>query len=207
MKKRIYFYVFIISALLLSGCYPGGPDYIEEMDVVLTKHNDTYDFASKGTYAMPDKIVKVTGNLVEGEEPEFVPDITGKPILARIESNMTAYGWTRVDISANPELLLAPASWETTTVFYWYDYWYYWWGGYYPGWGWGGYYPPVYYDSYTTGTLVMTLIDKDVVGANGNPLTQWAGSVSGIMTGTYNATRMNTAIDKAFAISPYLKTN
>jgi hypothetical protein len=207
MKRNIFFILFIVSAFLLSGCYPGGPDYIEEMDVVLTKHNDTYNFASKGTYAIPDKIVKVTGSLVEGQDPDFIPDVTAQKILARIESNMTAYGWQKVDISANPDLLMVPASWETTTVFYWYDYWYYWWGGYYPGWGWGGYYPPVYYDSYTTGTLVMALIDKNEVGANGNPVTQWTGGISGIMTGVYNATRVNTAIDKAFAVSPYLKTN
>lgn len=207
MKRNLSFIVFISSIFLLTGCYPDGPDYIEEMDVVLAKHNDTYNFAAKGTYAISDKIVKVTGNLVEGETPEFVPDLTGKPILARIESNMTAYGWQKVDISANPDMLLVPASWETTTVFYWYDYWYYWWGGYYPGWGWGGYYPPVYYDSYTTGTLVMALIDKNEVGANGNPVTQWTGAISGIMTNSYNASRVNAAIDKAFTISPYLKTN
>ena len=53
----------------------------------------------------------------------------------------------------------------------------------------------------------MALIDKNEVGANGNPVTQWAGAVSGIMTNSYNATRVNTAIDKAFNISPYLKTN
>jgi len=207
MKKSIFSVLFIVSAFMLNSCYPGGPDYVEDMDVVLTKHNAEYNFASKGTYAIPDKIVKITGNLVEGETPEFVPDVTGKQILARIESNMTAYGWQKVDISANPDLLLAPASWETTTIVYWYDYWYYWWGGYYPMWGWGGYYPPVYYDSYTTGTLLMTLIDKNEVGANGNPVTQWTGAINGIMTGSYNATRMNTSIDKAFAASPYLKTN
>jgi hypothetical protein len=207
MKRKISIILTVMTAFLLGGCYPGGPDYIEEMDVVLTKHNDTYDFNAKGTYAMPDKIVKVTGSLVEGGSPEFIPDVTATKILAKIESNMAAYGWQKVDISANPDMLLAPASWETTTVVYWYDYWYYWWGGYYPMWGWGGYYPPVYYDSYTTGTLVMGLIDKSVVGANGNPVTQWVGAINGIMTGSYNATRMNTAIDKAFAASPYLKTN
>jgi hypothetical protein len=207
MKRKISFIAFITSIFLFTGCYPGGPDYIEEMDVVLTKHNDTYDFTVKGTYAIPDKIVKVTGNMIEGETPEFVPDITGRPILARIETNMTAYGWQKVDIAQNPDMVLVPAAWETTTVFYWYDYWYYWWGGYYPAWGWGGYYPPVYYDSYTTGTLVMALIDKSVVGASGNPVTQWTGAISGIMTSVYNATRINTAIDKAFAVSPYLKTN
>ena len=209
MKKRILIIISIVSVLLLPGCYPDGPDYIEEMDVVLTYHNDAYDFGSQGTYAMPSKIVQITGNLQEGDEPVFIPDATAAAILARIESNMESLGYQRVDIDAEPapDLLLAPASWETTTIYYWYDYWYWWWGGYYPGWGWSGYYPPVYVDSYTTGTLLMTLIDKDEIGANGNPVVQWSGAINGILTGSYNATRVNEAIDKAFDMSPYLRTN
>ena len=71
MKKRFSIALISISMLLLWGCYPGGPDYVEELDVSLTKHNPEYDFASKATYAMPDKIVKITGNLVEGEDPAY----------------------------------------------------------------------------------------------------------------------------------------
>jgi hypothetical protein len=207
MKRGIKLIFFLTGAFLLWGCYPQGPDYIEEMDIVVTKHNEEYDFTTKGTYAMPDKIVKITGSLAEGEEPDFMPQVTADKILARIAQNMTSLGYSKVDISANPDLVLAPASWETTTISYWYDYWYWWWGGYYPGWGWGGYYPPVYWTSYTTGTLLMNLVDPDQVGANGNPINQWSGAIQGILTSTYNATRVNTAIDKAFTISPYLKTN
>lgn len=209
MKKRIPFIAFVISMLLFWGCYPQGPEYIEDLDVVLTTHEADYDFGSQATYAMPDQIVKITGNLTEGETPAFVPDVTGLPILARIEDNMAALGYERVELDANPapDLLLVPASWETTTISYYYDYWYWWWGGYYPAWGWGGYYPPVYIESYTTGTLYMTLIDKDVLGANGNPINQWSGAINGILTGVYNASRINTAIDKAFDQSPYLSTN
>jgi|WetSurSiteA1Bulk_404760.scaffolds.fasta_scaffold00927_9 hypothetical protein len=208
MKKRILTVVTIFSVFLLWGCYPQGPDYVEELDVVVTYHNDTYDFTAKQTYAMPDQIVKITGNIPEGEEPEFIPDETAQEILTMIEDNMEALGWQRVEISEDPDLLLGPAAWETTTVVYWYDWWYWWYGGYYPGWGWtGGYYPPVYYESFTTGTLLMTLVDKDVVGANGNPIVQWTGAVNGILTGYYDEARMSTAIDKAFDQSPYLKTN
>ena len=71
MKKRSSFIVFTISLFLVWGCYPQGPDYVEELDVVLTYHNPDYDFGSQATYAMPDKIVKITGNLDEGEEPEY----------------------------------------------------------------------------------------------------------------------------------------
>jgi hypothetical protein len=213
MKKRNLPIVTIFGVLLLWGCYPQGPDYIEDMDIVITNHNATYDFGTKGTYAMPDKIVKITGNLQEGDAPVFIPDGTAALILATIADNMEALGYQRVNLGdqTEPDLLLVPASWETTTISYWYDYWSWWYGGYYPGWGWGGgyypYYPPVYVSSYTTGTLIMTLIDKDIIGANGNPVVQWTGAINGILTNTYDATRVNNAIDKAFDQSPYLKTN
>jgi hypothetical protein len=176
---------------------------VEETDIVLTNHNSDYDFAGKDTYSMPDKIVKITGNLTEGDAPVFIPDAVATQILARIESNMSKLGYTRVAIDANPKMLLTPASWETTTIFMYYDYWYWWWGGYYPGWG----YPPMYVSSYTTGTLVMSLIDPAVESANGNPIPQWTGAINGLLTGTYNVSRVNKAIDQAFTQSPYLKTN
>jgi hypothetical protein len=210
MKKGVLFYLSAVSIFLIWGCYPQGAEYTEELDVVVTKHQPEYDFSAKATYAMPDEIVIITGNLVEGEEPEFMPDENAARILGMIEQNMTALGYDRVLVDEDPDLLLMPASWETTTVIYWYDYWYYWWGGYYPGWGWSGYYPytpPVYVSSYTTGTLLMTLIDKEVLGVNGNPIIQWWGAANGILTGYYNESRISKAINQAFDQSPYLKTN
>ena len=204
MKNRFSFVLFIIGVFLLWGCYPQGPDYAEELDVVLTYHNPDYDFGSQTTYAMPDKIVKITGNLEEGKEPEFIPDVTAQQVLARIEENMTSLGYQRVVVEDTPDLFLIPVSWETTTITYWYDYWYWWYGGYYPYWG--GYYP-VYVSSYTTGTLLMTMHDKDEVSASGNPLLIWSGAVNGVLNYTYDATRVNMGIDKAFDQSPYLKTN
>ena len=208
MKKSILFILTIISLFFLWGCYPQGPEYIEEMDVVLTYHEDTYDFASKATYAMPDRIVKITGNVLdENEDPEFIPDVTASKILATIATNMQDLGWERVmDVTdtANIDMLLIPASWETEYIYMYYDYWDWWYGGYYPYWG----YPPYYYySSYSTGTLLMSLIDPDAVAANGNPVVQWSGAINGILTGYYDATRVNTAIDKAFNQSPYLQTN
>jgi hypothetical protein len=202
MKRRFTIVVGAL-ALLLTGCYPQGPEFAEELDVVLTNHEQDYDFTAADTYAMPDEIVKITGNLVEGDDPEYVPGPVAAQILAQIEENMTALGYSRVDIDQNPDLLLAPASWETTTIFWWYDYWYWWWGGYYPGWG----YPPMYASSYTQGTLMMTLVDPNITSANGNGLSQWTGAINGLLTGSYDATRVNKAIDQAFAQSPYLKTN
>jgi len=204
MKNGILYVFILFSIFLLWGCYPQGPDYAEEMDVVVTYHNDSYDFVSKSTYAMPDRIVKITGNMSEGDEPVFIPDVTAQKILTTIANNMQDLGWERVGVDANPDMLLVPAAWETTTIILYYDYWSWWWYDYYPYWG----YPPYYYyGSYSTGTLLMSLIDPKELAANGNPVIQWSGAITGILTGTYDATRMNTAIDKAFNQSPYLKTN
>ena len=192
-----------ILGIFLFGCYPDGPEYTEDLDVVLTYFNDEYDFQSKTTYARPDRIVMITGNVQEGDDPVFIPDVTAALILAQIDENMADLGYEKVDVDEDPNLLLTPAAWETTSIVYWYDYWSWWWGGYYPGWG----YYPGYVSSYSTGTLLMGLIDPTDVGANGNPVVQWTGAINGILTGSYNASRVDRAIDKAFDQSPYLKTN
>jgi len=201
MSRRAFMMAFV--SMLLLGCYPHGPEYTDDLDVVLTYFQDGYDFNSKNTYARPDKIVKITGNLQKGEDPVYIPDATAALILAQIDKNMDDMGWQKVDVDEDPDMLLTPAAWETTTITYWYDYWYWWWGGYYPGWG----YYPGYVSSYTTGTLVMGLIDPSEVGANGNPVVQWTGAINGILTGSYNASRVNKAIDQAFTQSPYLQIN
>jgi predicted small lipoprotein YifL len=204
MKKRSRSIAVLATLIImLTGCYPQGPEYVEDLDVVLTNFQDEYDFSAKQTYALPDRIVKITGNLVDGDDPEFIPDATATLLLARIDQNMSELGWEKVGIDENPNVLLTPASWESTTIVYYYDYWSWWYGGYYPGWGY--YYPSV--SSYTTGTLVMAMIDPALVGANGNPVVQWTGAINGILTWSYDATRVNSAIDRAFDQSPYLRTN
>ena len=79
-----------------------------------------------------------------------------------------------MDLEDDPDVILLPAAWETTTVYYWYDYWYWWYGGYYGGYW--PYYPPVYASSYTTGTLLMSIIDPGLTSTDGNPINQWSRS-------------------------------
>ena len=204
MRKTIFAIFVALSGLFLWGCYPNGPEYTQDLDIVITHHNPDYSFKGNATYAMPDRIVKITGNVQEGELPEFIPDAIASQIISRIESNMTSLGYTRVGIGQSPDLILSPAAWESTYIYYYYDYWYWWWGGYYPGWP---YYQPVYGYSYTTGTLLMTLLDPDELNGNGNPIPQWTGVLNGLLESKYNASRVNPLIDQAFDQSPYLRTN
>jgi hypothetical protein len=201
MKRRSIYLTVILAGLLLWGCYPQGADFTEDYDVVLTNYNDQYDFAAKGTYAMPDSIVKITGNVTEGKDVKYLPNATAQSILSQIKKNMTSLGWTLVKGNANPDIVLLPVSWETTTIYYYYNYWGYWYGWYYPYWGYPSYY------SYTTGTLLMTIMDKTDIGGNGNPINEWTGALSGILNYSYSAARVQPLIDQAFKQSPYLKTN
>ena len=199
MKKKFLSLALIAVFSFLWGCYPDGAEYYEETDIVYTNYDDSYNFSSKGSYSIPDKIVKITKELTEGE-PEFVKEPYNTQILKKIESNMSAMGYTKVNDPATADMVLFPAVWTNTTITYWYDYWC-WWNPYYCGWGWG--YPTV--SSYTTGTLLMTLI------ADGDdyiqPTNVWTAAVNGLLSGYYDANRVNKGIDQAFTQSPYLKTN
>jgi hypothetical protein len=198
MKKKTIFYLSII--VLLGSCYPEGMEYYEDSDIVYTNYDDQFNFANQGTYSIPDKIVKLEGDLGDGEAPEFVKEPYNTQMLERIKSNMETLGWEETEDPASADLVLFPAVWTNTTIYYWYDYWC-WYNPYYCGWGWG--YPTV--SSYTTGTLLMTLtVDgEDYI----EPSRVWTAAVNGLVSGSFNASRVNKAIDQAFAQSSYLKTN
>jgi hypothetical protein len=197
MKKNVLFFVGII--FLMVSCYPDEPVSYSDYDLVYTNYTATFDFASKGTYAIPDKIVKITGALAEGQTPEYVKEPYNTQILNKIQNNMSALGWTKVDDPANADLALLPAVWTNTTIYYWNDYWC-WYYYYYCGWGY--YYPTV--TSYTTGTFVMTL----VAGGDNyvDPSSVWTAALNGLVSGSYDITRVNNGIDQAFKQSPYLNT-
>ena len=200
MKQKFLSLAIVAGLIFFGGCYPDGAEYYEDTDIVYTDYDDQFDFSYKGTYSIPDKIVKITGNLNEGELPEFIKEPYNSQILNNIEKNMTSMGYTKVEDPANADMVLFPAVWTNTTIYYWYDYWC-WYYPYYCGWGWG--YPSV--TAYTTGTLVMALI------ADGDeyvePAKVWTGAANGLLSGAYDVTRVNAAIDQAFKQSPYLKTN
>lgn len=209
MKRLLTYSLFAaLAGLGLAGCYPGGPEYTEDLDVVYTTYDTEFDFAGRNTYAMPDQIVTDVQITNSGDTIyEYMKPVYADQILGKIASNMSALGWTRVDISATPkpDVLLSPAATSSTT--YYYSYWYDWWyGGYYGGWGW--YYPPSYtVSSYTTGSLIMTIADPNLDSPINSSPTAWVGVLNGLLSGSGNVNRALTGIDQAFAQSPYLKTN
>ncbi len=205
MKRKILSISALAVLVLLYGCYPAGPEYVEEIDIAYSNYDKSFDFVSKGTYSIPDKISKITGD--PNKPPQYVKDVYAVPILAQINANMQALGWQKVDVSANPDVQLLPAAWESTTIIYggyWGNYWC-WYYPYYCGGGW--YYPYVPVTSYSTGTLVMTLVDPKVESTDESRRVVWTGAINGLLTGSYDANRVANGINKVFGQSPYLKTN
>ena len=207
MKRLL---LIVLMAVLVAGCYPAGPEYVEDLDVVYTTFDKAYDFQAANTYAMPDKIVVNAEKDNNGDwQPEYMPDALAAPILAQIEANMTANGWTRLpnDILGNPDeeadVVLTPAAMKSTTYFYsyWYDWWY---GGYWGGY-WGWYYPPyATVSSYTTGSLILVIADPHVESPINQSQASWVGVANGLFTGNYDLNRAKKGIDQAFDQSPYL---
>jgi hypothetical protein len=191
---------------ILGSCYPAGPEYVEDLDVTYTTFDDKFDFQSRDTYAMPDKIV-VDIKIEDGDTTfVYMKDTFANQILAVIDDNLQSRGWTKVDISEQPDMLVTPAGMKSTTYFYtyWYDWWY---GGWYGGY-WGWYYPPYYtVSSYTTGSMIITMSDPNVDDKNPINQTQaaWIMAANGLFTGNYDISRVTKAIDEAFQQSPYLQ--
>jgi hypothetical protein len=198
--------IFSLTALvlLLAQCYPEGPEYVDQYDLVYTNYDSEYNFAAKHTYAIPDKILKITDDLIQGDDPTFLKDTYAVPMLNQINKNMTDYGWTKVDKSANPDVILAPVAYELTTYSYWWygGYWDWWYGGW-----WGWYYPYPVVTSYSTGSLIVTMADPKDQSPDDKARAAWSFIINGLLEGTtaeFNA-RYTKGIDQAFEQSPYIK--
>lgn len=204
MKSKLFAFLTVGLVSLLWGCYPKGPEYVEEYDLTYTNYDAKFDFALRKTYSLPGKIVKIDG---DPSTDDYIKDIYALPLLQTIDDNMKAYGWTKVDVNANPDVQLLPAAWSTTTVIYggyWGGY-YCWYYPYYCGGGWYYPYTPTY--SYSTGTLVMTIVDPTSEGLDGSKRLAWTAALNGLLGYSSDISRATNGVNQAFKQSPYLKIN
>lgn len=211
ISKHTILSVVAGSLIFLSGCYPGGPEYIEDYDLVLTNYSKEYDFGGQGTYSIPDSIVKITGDALDKPgDIKYVSAVIADPILSRIRKNMEDRGYQYTDKNTADVVILVSA-WEVNNVSVWYDwgYWGWYYPGYSPGWGWGYPYYPTYpvTTSYKTGSVMIQWTDpqniEDLVNV------EWLGIFNGLAEGGTSSiiARSTKAVDQAFTQSPYIKSN
>jgi Domain of unknown function (DUF4136) len=211
--KSTYWVCLLLAPVLLAGCYPKGAEYADDLDLVYTNYASGTDFSSRKTYALPDSVIKITGEDVPDSNyvPQFLTTSYASVILASIKQNMDGYGWTEVDKNADPDVILLVSTMTTTNIYYYYDWSY--WDWWYPGWSyWGWYYPGYYYPAYVTGyrsgSVFVQMVDSKVTrGAVDNVPVLWNSILNGLAEGNSSniTARLQTNIGKAFIQSPYLK--
>lgn len=213
MVKKLFQWVAIAMASGVISCYPKGADYVEELDLVYTNYDASFPFASKHTFAIPDSVVKITGDIFEDPDgnhrPQFMSAASGDVILNAIKTNMTNAGWTKVDKNNNPDVLMLVSSMTTTNLYWYYDwyYWTWWYGGWY-GWYYPCCYYPMYVTGYRSGTVMVQMIDATTAKPGSeNVSVVWNCVINGLAEGgTSNiASRVTSGFDQAFIQSPYLK--
>jgi hypothetical protein len=206
--KKTNLLILLASCLWLCGCYPKEDIYISDLDLVVTKYDPKASFSTKKTYAVPDSIVKLftaDWNDQDGNNmPDFLNDAAARQIIARVDANMTAYGYSKVTKNQSPDVTILLSVMESTNVYYSYDYYY--WSWYYPYY-WYYPYSVVPYSTSTSGTLLMMMMsNKEVNEADRVPVI-WTGVINGILDGSGSSmtTRVNNSIDQAYKQSTYLK--
>lgn len=204
----------VMAVVMLSGCYPDGPEYYSDTDVVITHYDDAFDFGTVKTYAIPDSIPKISDELFSDPDgdgkPDFVNSLYANTILSTMRAQLNALGWTEVDKTANPDVTVFLTATTSENLYAYYNMYY--WDWYYPGYwgGWGWYYPgyyPVEYVSVNTGTLFMQMADMRNSGVDDKLNAVWTGVINGLLSGSATDInkRINNTVEQAFTQSPYLK--
>jgi len=195
----------LLIPLFLSSCYPDYGMSTSDYDIVLTRYNESTDFQSFNTFAMPDSVF----HLIPEDADDDISRKYDAQILAKVVSNMQSMGYTRVDTDNLTDQTIAVIVNATSSTYSGYSY--------YPGWGWGypgcGYYPgwAVPYQ-YTTGSVIIEMYDGSKIEDENIEVAPliWLSGINGLTSGssgTATSSRINNSLDQAFKQSPYLKIN
>ena len=206
-RRKAGILVALVAALVLglAACYPGGPESLDELGIVLTLKNPDGNFSNMMTYAMEDTVVELKRPDDESSEP--IDTRFNAVILEELQGQMANAGFTREsDPAANkPDMWLSVGAVESEVWLYYYSWGYY--GGY-PGWGW--YYPPyVGTTTFQQGTVIWQLHDLrgiDPGDPDAEPPLNWVGSINGALSSTASTTEsgISEGIQQAFTQSPYI---
>ena len=189
MEKRWFVLpAFAGAVLLLASCYPGDVTSVQQLDVVVTAHDDTVTFTSFVTYALLDSVVHI--DIEDNANDSLLDRSNDLLILARVRANIEALGYTAAPAPATstPDVLvLVGALAVEKDAYFSYGWWpWYGWYPYYPccygpGYGWG--YPGggVGSVTYAQGTLLITLIDPSRPGVGNEAPALWLGAMNGLL--------------------------
>ena len=205
-KAGILAALAVALVLGLAACYPGGPENLSDIGIVVTFKDPDGSFSGLMTYAMEDTVVELKNPDDDSSEP--IDPKYNPWILDELQTQMHNVGFKRIinpDVGDSiPDIWLSVGAVESTTWIYWYNWGYY--GGY-PGWGW--YYPPyVGAASFQQGTVIWQFHDLRGVDDPTDPealvpLT-WIGVLNGAIQSSTTEANIRDGIQQAFVQSPYI---
>ena len=212
MKKRWYALPALAGGLLtVASCYPGGATNVQQLDLVVTTHDETVVFTSFSTYALLDSVLHI--DLDNNNNDDLLNRANDALILSKIRSNIEALGYVAEadPVNNTPDVIFLVGAWAITTTDVYVSYPWWDWYGWYPGWGccgpgygWG--YPAVpSVVRYDTGTLVISMVDPTRAAVDMLPVI-WLAGINGLLSGSESGitARIASTIDQAFDQSPYL---
>lgn len=219
--KQLLLWTVGVAALGSFGCQKTpSTSGLQNEFLVYTAYDDDAHFAAIDTYYIPDSILLIGSHAVDSEGNKVSKYWTDNQALALINtivSEMNSCGYVRLtddDAKTSADVGLQVSYVEESSYFlgynnpyWWLDYPYYWAPGYWGPWG-GWYYPYVVYYGYTTGSLLIEMVDLTAAAsAEGKKLPViWNSFISGLLRGggSIDINKAAEGIEQAFEQSQYL---
>jgi hypothetical protein len=184
----------------LDGLYQ---DYMVYTDV-----DQQVDFTALDTFYLPDSILLFG----KSGRSEYWKDTEAQQILTALSSELEARNFTRTTDKSEAHLGVQVSYIEQVTYYvgynepyWWWNYPYYWSPNYWGNWS-GWYYPYEVYYGYTSGSMIIEMVNLSSTQRNGKLPIVWNSFIGGLLTSSQyvNLQRTLTAIDQAFEQSPDL---
>lgn len=221
MKIKQILCTVALASLCCYGCQKDpSTSSLRNEYLVYTAHDAEARFAQIDTYYIPDRILLIGSHTVDAEGnkvPKYWNDADAQELIGTVVAEMDARGYTRLtdeEARETADAGLQLSYVEQATYFvgyndpYWWSYYpYYWTPGYWGPWT-GWYYPYAVYYGYTTGSLLVEMVDLNGGAENGRKLPViWNCYISGLLrgSGTLDIDEAADGLRQAFAQSPYLK--
>lgn len=210
--KKTHFLAAALCLLTLGACQKEpSTSGLHDDFLVYTAYDTSADFKAVESFYLPDAILLIGS----GDEAKYWEDEQARQIVSTVAGRLEALGYTRIDDKAAADAGVQLSYVETETYFVGYDdpYWwwyypYYWSPGFWGDWS-GWHYPfPVSY-GYTSGSLLMEMVNLQADNTDGNrklPV-MWNAYIGGLLSPNkhLDQSRVLTAVNRAFDQSTYLQ--
>ncbi len=211
MKKQLYL-VGLIVPLLLTNCRKiPNTEQLKSNLVVATNKAPGVNYKTYKTYFISDTIAYLSNT----SSDSILVGSTADQLIDAVKNNMTKYGYTLVGKNQNPDLGIALAVTKDINVETYYAGWWDYYPGYWDPWYW--YYPsyyPYYYPfsaiyTYTTGSIILNMIDLKNAVAEQKLTVVWNMAGLGAVGSSVSSNTQAgvDAINQGFNQASYLKTN